>query len=820
MSRILRRTRTRLVRAGLTTGVVGAALLVAPQAAFAAPSIGPAVVAPGGNASLMDPQVTFAASPAVQLVPASAATCPVKFSAISAAGPWNATNASRPNANMVGFTVPAVNGPTAGTNGAVRPYLACVYEGTNVGVSSLQGGTSFFLGTPVSATPSSGPGGGGGQVTVSAATPLFTGLSAVSAMFTTGACTTYPTANTPQNMVGTVSKLTAAGLSLTVPSGVVAAGASPAQYSICLYDASTSAAAGALLSVGQYTATLVSVTPSGGSYLNSVGITASSGSAFLSGVTAPAVLLVANGGCPGTWSTTAINGTPPVVVAGAGVRRLSNTRAAVTVPPLPISNGQPTPYQVCFYANNTTGALLGSSVYTAAIVATPSSVSPAAGPAAGGNTITVVGADFPTDPGRITATLGGAALTNIQSLSDKAFTALAPPHSVENNVALVVSTPAGTRALAGAYSYLNPIRVSPNTAPNTTPAVDVSVLGTGLMGTNFGTGGNAGRVFLVDGSYNGADAGAGVRANGPVAECLNVLVISDEELVCTLQLNRRLNAQGGDFFNPMTYTNLLTTDVSTTAGSRVIMSAAGKFNANDAGQPIVQAANANIPVNSIVTAVLSPTKAVISAPATATSGAAFTATIGNSTAVRTFPNALITTAGSVTVSLASGAFTRADVGRQFFATPGVPNGTTIVSMAPGGATATLSAPATLGTAGSLTNVSFSDTATTLTGSSLLATDVNAVIGANQLGIPAGTVLTAVTPGTSATLSAAATAVGAGVTLPVNRPVVASLYAAAPVVEGAYNLVVVSNGAPDAMANDPDYYQTDVTSSSTFTVASF
>jgi hypothetical protein len=48
----------------------------------------------------------------------------------------------------------------------------------------------------------------------------------------------------------------------------------------------------------------------------------------------------------------------------------------------------------------------------------------------------------------------------------------------------------------------------------------------------------------------------------------------------------------------------------------------------------------------------------------------------------------------------------------------------------------------------------------------------------------------------------------------------ALYAAAPVPDGSYNLVVVSNGAPDAVNTDPDYDQTDVTSSSTFTVASF
>ncbi len=204
----------------------------------------------------------------------------------------------------------------------------------------------------------------------------------------------------------------------------------------------------------------------------------------------------------------------------------------------------------------------------------------------------------------------------------------------------------------------------------------------------------------------------------------------------------------------------------------------------------------------------------------ATSGSAFTATIGNSTPVRTLPSALTTTAGSTTVSLVSGAFTRADVGRQFFSTTGIPTGTTITSVTPGGASATLSAPATASTAGQITGLSITDQSTNVTGSALSAGDAGAIVLPNAVGVPAGATLGSVVPNTSAVLSVPATATTASVTVPVNRPVSGSLYAAAPVPEGAYNLVVVSNGAPDAANNDPDYFQTDVTSSSTFTVAAF
>ncbi len=586
MSRYQRKLRA--VRAGLTVSAVGAAVLAVPAAAFAATTVGPLVVMPGSTSSIMDPQITFVTTPTVQF---STTSCPGKLATAGTgtAGPWNASNATRNNPNSVSFTVPSTNGPVGGPTGAVKPYFVCSYDGAVAGTSNLQAGATIYVGAPAQTGPSSGTSGGGNQVTVNTgASAVFTGVTAPAAVFTTGACNaTLGATNTPNLVATNVTKQSPNGFTFTVPPGVTTTGANPTQYNICLYDGS--APTGGLLSIAPYTATLLGVSPASGSYLASNGITVTSPSAFLSGVTTPAVLLVGNAGCPGTWATTAINGATPVAVTGTNVRRLLNNRAAVTVPPLPLAGGQPTTYQVCVYGNTSpTGPLLGSGTYTAGIVAQPTAVFPAAGPAAGGNAITVIGTDFPTDAGRITATLGGVPLTNIQSLSDKAFTAQAPAHSVEANVALVVSTSAGTRALPGAYSYLNPIRVAPNTAPNNAAAVDISVGGTGFLGINFGTTGNAGRIFLVDGTYNGADAGAGARANGPVAECLNVLPLSDEELICTLQLNRRLNAQGNDFFNPMTYVNTLTTDISTVAGSRVVVSATGKFNANDLGQPIVR----------------------------------------------------------------------------------------------------------------------------------------------------------------------------------------------------------------------------------------
>jgi hypothetical protein len=344
------------------------------------------------------------------------------------------------------------------------------------------------------------------------------------------------------------------------------------------------------------------------------------------------------------------------------------------------------------------------------------------------------------------------------------------------------------------------------------------VQGSGFMSLNFGVAGNAARVFLVSGNYNGADAGGGVRANGPVSECGNVLPIADNELVCTLQLNRRLNAQG-TLFDPVGYNNPIAADLSTVAGSQVVTSTAGKFSRNDVDEPIVQTGNANIPAGSLVTAVLSAKKALISQPSALT-GSALSATVGGNLPSHVIATALTTTSGSPAVSANPGSFVPGDIGRVLSGTTGVPAGTTIISVAPGGATAMLSAPATASTQYTLGAASIAGGSTTLTSTAAQMSDVGAVIGPNPLGIAPGTTVSSVNAGVSETLSAAATGGGGPADLTLNKPVTASLYAAEPVPDGSYNLVVVSNGAPGAPTTDPSYYQTAVTSGSTFTVAPF
>jgi hypothetical protein len=102
--------------------------------------------------------------------------------------------------------------------------------------------------------------------------------------------------------------------------------------------------------------------------------------------------------------------------------------------------------------------------------------------------------------------------------------------------------------------------------------------------------------------------------------------------------------------------------------------------------------------------------------------------------------------------------------------------------------------------------------TTTAGFPFSSADVGRVFsGATSGGITNGTTITAVAPnGLSATLSTPAVGTLAAVS--------GTLFAAAPVPNGAYLLTVVSNGAVDANTTDPTYDQSAVTSGSTFTVA--
>ncbi len=797
-----------LVRAlgAVTASVATAAAAVVAGAPAWAGTATPTLATLGATVKVADPSLANVPAPGVLL---RADACGTSTYATPTATVLAGEQIAKVSDGLT-FRVPAAV-PLA-VNGAAKNYNVCVYQSATVGAQPITAANApLTVYQPSSASPATGVSGVSTTISLSALSTLFSGLVTPAALFTTGTCPiTYNASN------GTAATVVKTGLANTSASVTAPAGLAAGTYSVCLY--SGTGLTDTLLSVANYVSTLPQVTLSSasGPYDATNGITLGSGTTSLfSGVSAPGVLFTSTATCPAGYDASA---NTTFAVPASGIRKLAANRLAVTVPKLPLAaNRQPATYQLCVYGGSAAdSALLSAAQYVSTVLANPVSITPGAGPSTGGTTITVNGTDFPTGAGSISATLGGVPLLDVTPVNSTSFTATLPSRGATETAPLVVTTPAGTRALPGAFAFRDALKLLTNTAPNTTPTVDVAVQGSNFLSRPFGTGGNSSRIFLVRGEYNGIESSSGVRSNGPVSECENVLVISDTELVCTLRLNRRL---GTDLLplDPVGLVQSLTSDLGTIAGSRLVTSLGKVFTRNDIGQKIVQTTGtAAIPANTTIKQVLAPGLALLSAPATAT-----VATIGADIGgiVNTIAGGLLTTNGSNVVSLATGTLGKADVGRVLNNVTGIPNGTTITSVAPNGLTATLSANATASTGGTLSITGTTGSSTNVTGT-FTSADVGAIIGTNTLNIPPGTKIASQT-GTAAVLSAAATATATSATsTPVERPVTLNLYPAVPVQEGAYNLTIVSNGAPNAATEDPDYQQTAVTSGSTFTVGAF
>lgn len=242
-----------------------------------------------------------------------------------------------------------------------------------------------------------------------------------------------------------------------------------------------------------------------------------------------------------TTACTATAGTPgTTILSVTGAKVLSGTRYAFTVPSgvtIQSSNGS---YNLCVY-NGT--SLEVTAKYTVATPTVVTSVSPTSGPALGGNTVTITGSGFPT--GTLTpATTPVVKFGNVAALSTTVkvvnattITVTAPAQAASSTAQTVsVSAAGGTDTLATAYTYKNGIIASPNFVSTSASApVDIDISGVGFSGLDFTTttGANADdanpHVFLNSGAYNQA---------AKVTECTDVLVISDNELICSIDITK------------------------------------------------------------------------------------------------------------------------------------------------------------------------------------------------------------------------------------------------------------------------------------------
>ncbi|SDT79089.1 IPT/TIG domain-containing protein [Actinoplanes derwentensis] len=810
MPKIRKKSVARALGTATTSVAAAAAALVATGQPAQAATVSAVSAPAGATVRVTDAGLSTATGqPAVLLRTDACANYAVPATPVVAA-----EAATKVDAGTISFRVPVL---PLGTNGVAKPYNVCVYSGATANTPTI-GGAAPVLTTyqNLTSNPSSGLSGATNNLSLTSSTPIFTGITSPAALFTANACPAlYNVSNGTFPAVAVKTGLANATATVTVPSSVVGAGT----FNTCVYAGSTGT--DALLGASTYQTTLPQLTlsSSSGPYDSTNNITASSGTnSLFSGITAPGVLFSTTT-CAANYDTMAAG---TVAVPSAGIRKLANNRLAVTVPKLPITNQQPKTYQLCAYTGSSgESTVLGSAPYTSTVVPNPTSITPNAGPSTGGITVTVNGTDFPTAPGSISATLGGAELLNVTPVNPTSFTATLPARSAGDNAALVVNTIAGSRTLPGAFSFRNALKLlGTTTAPNTSSATDLVVQGTDFLSQAFGTSSDSAKIYLVRGEYDGSQAEGGNRANGPVAECTNPLVLSDTELVCTLRLNRRLDKTGSAFVDPLASVQPLT-GLTTVLGSRLLVSATGVFGLDDVGRVIAQTGgDGEIPTGTSIKSVLTPFLAILSAPSPV-AGSSLTADLGG--ALRTIAagtgNGVITTAASNVIQLTGTPLTKADVGRVFKDTTGILDGTSITAVAPNGASATLSAPASASNSATVSVSSAALGSTTLTGT-FTAGDVGSVFGAGNAAIPAGTKILSQTGGTTATISqATVAAITAPATPAVDRPVTLNLFPGAPVLDGAYNVAIVSNGAVGASASS-DYKQTTLTSGSIFTVSPF
>lgn len=434
-----------------------------------------------------------------------------------------------------------------------------------------------------------------------------------------------------------------------------------------------------------------------------------------------ATTATSNPTCPSGYpSTPASNVT---AVTNPAVKLLAPNKIAVQVPTgvVTASSGAIYKYAMCAFQSTTAAApLIASAQYTVGAKPTISAIggiAPVSGPALGSTTITVNGTGFvgntTTAPNNTTASVDGEPLTNIVVSGSTSFSATTPAHAAGGPFLLSVTTPGGTTNTLGSgtskaqlFNYTNGIVVSPNTAPQNNGSVDMDVLGVGFANYTFDTSnGNtpntsSAHVYLTGGSavYNPLDAGSTVKTTGETTECINVLVVSDTELLCSMPLNHTYaNATGLITTGAAARTTL---NITTTSGSAAITSNNAAFTQADVGMPISDTAGVTvIPAGATITAVASPTSATMSTAAIGTSGTLATGSVGGP---RTLTS--VTTPTTTTLVGATGTFTTADVGRLVTSAtlpssatppaPGIPDNTTIISVNATGTTATLSAPLT------------------------------------------------------------------------------------------------------------------------------
>jgi IPT/TIG domain-containing protein len=835
--------KSRLVRAGITTGAIAAVLLgtiaTPAYATVAIQSVTPSTGATGAVIPLVVASTGVMPSAGTPGALLTTIACPGLYTTTATATVIVATGATRGDANTVTIPVPTTLLPGV--------YNVCVYAGTVAASSTLSttSGTTYTVTTAAPALNfSSGLTGGGNTIEATAATNYLTAVTIQPGVnFTTSACSSTYQA-TPANLATTAVKTSALKATITVPAGVVMPGA----YNVCIYAGVVAGSALLGTPAGTYTATPPTAALSAVSGLTGGGnaITLTATAPILNGISSPGVTFAA-ASCASTY------GSPAANLVGTGVSRGSDNQVSVVVP---VGVVAPNTYTVCIYTGSAPGSTLvgiSGAVYTAMLPVIDLAVT--SGKAGGTNTITGQAPNnlftsIPTPGVIFRADNACTALYNTSGNGTGNLIATAARIAV-NRLAITVpnvvkTTPGpdykvciysgtGTSPLIGSapkYTAVDAtaiLSVAPNAGPSGGKSL-ITITGTGFPNT------------LDGGSITAASIGGTPLTDITLSNDATYFTAKTPGHAPGANLTLSITTSAGDFTlkNAFTYTNGVAAtpntapNESTTLGLYVVgvgyssmtfdgtLSKAHVYMVNGKYDPSPMVGHTAYKANGPVaecTAVLpiSDTELICTLQMALRLGAAGTA-IGGARSVA--DGATLT---DTTFSSATAHFTPADVGltvTQTSGSPAVAVGTYIVTVVDD-SNVVLNQPTTDnqtvtvdigGSSRSVAAITTATGSTTLTGAAakFVATDVGRPIAGG--GIPANTIIVTVTPtGNGATISRAATA-SAAVTVTVSP--------AAQIPDGTYTMTVVSDGGLDAAASDPDYGQSIITSGSTFTVADY
>jgi hypothetical protein len=168
--------------------------------------------------------------------------------------------------------------------------------------------------------------------------------------------------------------------------------------------------------------------------------------------------------------------------AATGFTVVSNTEITV---PTPAVTGTSSAVDVTVTTPGGTSSTSLADHYTLIPVPSVTGVSPAAGPPAGGTSVTITGSGFTGASG---VTFGTVAATSFTVVSDTQIHATTPAGS-SGTVNVTITTPGGTSAsnAAAEFTYFSPVTVAPNVGP-TTGRTSVTISGAypGATGVLFG----------------------------------------------------------------------------------------------------------------------------------------------------------------------------------------------------------------------------------------------------------------------------------------------------------------------------------------------